>query len=156
MFLGGRVNRDPIWFFVWDLFTPGPNWKVFLGKKKHVDDFGGNWVYRLDLCVAKSRSTSTSMNPVSSTNRWWNFIFFCCVLGILRNPSAPNTLFRSVFRYPFNPLQNHLQKGAVSIRGKWSNLTSMFFPNVCFNHQLLYFPEGLVAWGFLRVVTWKT
>ena len=29
--------------------------------------------------------------------------------------SAPNTLLGSVFRYPFNPLQKHLQKGAVCI-----------------------------------------
>ena len=28
--------------------------------------------------------------------------------------SAPNTLLGSEFRYPFNPLQNHLQKGAVT------------------------------------------
>ena len=91
-------------------------------------------------------------------------------------PSAPNTLLGLVFRYPFNPLQNHLQQGLehkgyeitlndlkIKVFIPWNSpqdwLTHanlMEIPmgqHVQFNYS---FPETPMADGFIVsfVVTW--
>lgn len=50
---GKKVKSGSYLGFALGLIDSWPRLEgIFLGRKKHVDDFGGNWVYRVDLCVA--------------------------------------------------------------------------------------------------------